>query len=211
MKRMRLLAPLSGLAVLMLSSLAFADPPAGAPAAAEGAPPAPPLAPAAVPGAPMAPWVGPPPGYAPPSWWAPPPSALVPERRSPGMMITGATLFGLGATATTAGGVLLGLLITHPCVDAGQDVPVSTGPSPGGAAHRGDEHIRAAGQALSACDGGLVTVAFGLIVAGAATGVAGVPFYVVGARRVPPKAYAPASAVPEIKVGLGGGSLRWTF
>jgi hypothetical protein len=205
---MRSSALLAGAAALGLNSLAAADPP---PPPAAPPPYAPPYgAPYPYPGPWMAP---PPPGYAP--WWAMP-YGPPPERRSKGMMITGITLFGLGATATTAGIAMIVAASMARCVVedsvAGSAGGAAHGPAPAPASARGGEHVRSSAAALNGCGSDFGVLGLGFSIAGGITGIIGVPLYVVGARPAPPKSAAPASALlPEVRVGVASGSLRWSF
>jgi hypothetical protein len=150
-------------------------------------------------GAPYAQPYGPPPAFAP---WGPAP---VPERRSPGMVITAIALWGTGGVATAVGAILLGAVMPNACVVyETADVPAASA----AAALRGRERIGVARQALSRCDRA-VTGAFGSLIGGSVAAIVAIPLFVVGNRR--DGASAASAAVPELKVGATSAELRWAF
>jgi hypothetical protein len=182
-----------------------APPPAAAPVLT--APPAAPAYPAPLayaPGYPPPYWIYPPSGAgAPPPYWTPiaPPT----ERRSPALRNTGIVLFGVGGAVTVVGAVMFFSALANPCVvfdtlDGGQ---------PAGGLEASHERVRSAHQALSACDTDPV-LGLGLMGVGLATAVVGIPLFVIGTKQVPARTTT-GKLVPELSVGAGNGSLRWTF
>jgi hypothetical protein len=200
-------------ACLLVAAPASADTGVEAPpstGALPAAPPPAPLAPASPPPAlspayPTAYTVFPalPPG-APRPYWTP--VALPTERRSDAMRTAGIVLFAVGGVTTGVG--------------AGMFFPGALSGCPQSAGLEGDvtsrapaassERIRSAHQALT---GGCMTTAIagiGVLTAGLLTSVVGIPLFVIGSKRVP----APTTAdklVPQVSLGVGNGSLRWTF
>lgn len=217
---MRFLAPAALLSAGLLASVsasadngpgsADATPPAAAaPApAALPAPPVAPLAPAYPAALPMG-WPAYPPPYLvysalpgamPPSWMPEPPTV----RRSNALRTTGIVLFAVGGVISTAGAVIFGAIITHPC-----EIINDGGPVPAGGIEASHERVRSAHQALNGCDE-KPGVGVAIIAAGAFTALVGIPLFVIGSKQVPPRNMA-AKLVPELRVGAGNGSLRWSF
>lgn len=135
-----------------------------------------------------------------PTWMGAPP---VTERRSNGMRVTGIVLFAAGGVISAVGGVIVGAIAANPCVDV--VFAEDGGPSPA-AVH---ERVRSAHQALNACDTA-PEVGLGIFAAGALTAVVGIPLFVIGSKQVPAR-HTTGNLVPEVSVGAGNGSLRWTF
>ena len=222
---MRFLAPAALLSAgLLASASASADngpgpvdatPPA-APIAATALPPAA-LAPAAPayptslsygPGYPASYMMYPTPGMgAPPPYWMP--VAGPTERRSNAMRSTGMVLFAAGGLATVVGGVIFAAVATTGCVD--QALPIEGGgPTPAASAHLTlREHVGSASQALNGCDTSPM-LGLGILTAGVLTGVAGIPLFVIGSKHVPARTMT-GKLTPELRVGAGNGTLRWTF
>jgi hypothetical protein len=150
------------------------------------APPAatPMLAAPPVPGAPIAPaypMYPPPSGGAPPPYWRP--IAPATERRSTTLRTTGIVLFAVGGAASFGGVALFASVSSSGCADDG------TGRNPCSIAP---------------------VVPLLVAAAGAVTGLAGIPLFVIGAQRVP-VGTATGKLVPELTVGAANGSLRWSF
>jgi hypothetical protein len=190
---------------------AAAPPPVAALPAATPAAPAAPLAPAYpapmayAPGYPPPYMMYPPPGAgAPPPYWTPiaPPT----ERRSNAMRTTGIVLFAAGGVMTAVGGAIFTAVATTRCVD--EVIPLNdVRPEPAPAAAH--ERVRSAHQALNGCDTS-PGVGLGIITAGLVTAVVGIPLFVIGSKQVPARTMT-GKLVPELNVGAGNGSLRWTF
>jgi hypothetical protein len=206
-------------ACLLASATASADPgappppfppaavaPSDAAAVVAPSPPAP-LQPA-YPVMPYAPAYPPPylvyypqPGGAPPPSWMPESPTV---RRSNALRTTGIVLFGLGGALSTAGAVIFGAIITHPC-----EIFDGGGEQPTGGLEASQERVRSSHQALNGCDDKPGT-GVAIIAAGAFTALVGLPLFVIGSKQVPARSAA-GKLVPEVSLGAGNGSLRWTF
>jgi hypothetical protein len=137
-------------------------------------------------------------GYAPPyaPYAAPPPVYYVytPVRRhNPAMAAGGIVLVALGGVALVAGATLVGaggptMEVFPPCpVDVKCD-PIEQSRNPG---------LRDAG--------------IGLLVGSVALLGAGIPLVVIGSRRVTDRPEPARSFLPDVRVGAGGLSARWSF
>jgi hypothetical protein len=155
-----------------------------------------------------------PPGYPPPYmvYYPQPPGALPPSwmperptvRRSNALRNTGIVLLSVGGALTVAGAVVFGDIISHPCV-----IFAEGGGQPAGGIEASQERIRSAHQALNACDNP-PGIGVAILAAGALTALVGLPLFVIGSQKIPAPNPA-ARLVPELRVGAGNGSLRWTF
>jgi hypothetical protein len=133
---------------------------------------------------PYAPYAAAPP-YPAPAWAAP----VEVERNSPAMVASGIALISLGTVGSFVGAALLaaGTETSYvPCPPAAFDCN-SARKKPG---------LTAAGATLVALS--------------TASLIVGIPVFAVGMRKVPITT-GPRALVPELRVGAGGGALRWQF
>lgn len=124
--------------------------------------------------------------YAAPAWAGRAP--VMTERQSPGMMAAGIVLITVGSAGSIAGAALLAAGTTSsyvypPCPPTADCFP-SRQTKPG----------------LTAAGATVVAVSTAAL-------IAGIPMLAVGLRKVPVR----AALVPELRVGAGGGALRWQF
>lgn len=181
---------------LLTSALLAASMIVATPAAAQEAPAAPP--PATAP----APWGYVPYPYAapPPSWWRSAPAPVVTERRSNAMRIAGITLFVVGGATTTVGAGFFAFGFGTSCtiINFAGDAPPR--------AHRGGarERVGSTRQALGGCGADTVRLGASIMAAGVLGSAGGIPLFVLGNARV-------RAAAPELRLGLGGADLGWTF
>lgn len=147
--------------------------------------PAPAPAPQPYPGA-WAPYAAPPQAYPPPQWGAAMPFAT--ERNSTGMIAGGITLITIGSVGSIIGAALLasGTAANDDWICSDFEC-FPTSPSTNG---------RTVGGAV------MVGVSMAAL-------VAGIPLLAVGMRKVP--ARPETVLVPAVRLGVGGGSLRWQF
>ena len=199
-------------ACLLVAAPASADTGVEAPPSTGALPAAPPLAPLAPaspppalsPAYPTAYTVFPalPPG-APRPYWTP--IALPTERRSDAMRTAGIVLFAVGGVTTGVGAGMFFSGALGGCSEA----TVLEGDATTRAPAASSERIRATHQALRGCQ--TTTIAgIGVMTAGLLTTIVGIPLFVIGSKRVPVPTMAD-KLVPQVSLGVGHGSLRWTF
>lgn len=128
------------------------------------------------------------PQAAPQPWEAPPPRAV---RNSPNMVIAGAVLIGAGSVGAVIGASLLAAGTSYRWVDD----PTCNFDTFECGSRQNEPGKTKAGAALTA----ISTVAL----------VVGIPVFAVGRRMVP--THPEAALVPEVRVGAGAATLRWSF
>lgn len=122
------------------------------------------------------------------------------------MRTAGIVLFAVGGVTTGVGAGMFFPGALHGCSEA----TVREGDATTRAPAEASERVRSTHQALT---GGCMTTTIagiGVLTAGLVTTVVGIPLFVVGSKRV----QVPTTAdklVPQVSLGVGNGSLRWTF